>query len=176
LYLASAQGRSSALTAVGSCLGIYLILAIAYHWLVEPVAKGYAAAKLAIPETAVAQPAPPIARPELPFPAPAKRSRSTGVSDTAATPDPDIAVAPPKRSRSIAVSDTDPDIAVAPPKRSRSITVSSTAANSDASDTSPAVTPSKPARKQAAARTGRRERSGRNYHSPFDFISSAFRF
>jgi hypothetical protein len=124
--------------------------------LVEPVAKGYAAAKIAIPETAVAQPAPPIARPELPFPAPAKRSRSIGVSDTAATPDPDIAVAPPKRSRSIAVSDT--------------------AANSDASDTSVAVTPHKPARKQAAAPTGRRERSGRNYHSPFDFISSAFRF
>lgn len=128
LRLASSPRRSSsALAVVASCLGVYVIFAIGYHWLVEPVAKSYAAADKAIPETVVSHLAPPAAPPELPSAVPTKQSPSTIVSGVAAA--------------------------------------------SDAAETSAAVAPKKTPRKQAARTTGRRERPGRDYRSPWDFAS-----
>jgi hypothetical protein len=99
------------LTAVGSCLGIYVVLAIAYNWLIAPMVTDYATARAALPDTPVAYSAPsPAGSAGTPDGADTtldatpktKRSRPIMVSNSAATPEPvetSVAEAPKRRPK-----------------------------------------------------------------------------
>jgi type II secretory pathway component PulM len=66
----------SALAVVGSCLGVYIVLAMAFHWFVEPsVAKIRAVAPYQPPPAAMMQAATPVAPP-----APAARFAATSAT------------------------------------------------------------------------------------------------
>lgn len=87
--------RSSALLVVGSCIGVYVILAFAFHWLIEPtVAKSRDAAASLPPAATVAPDAQfaafARARPELPSPSPTRQAIKPPASAAvvAAAPDP----------------------------------------------------------------------------------------
>jgi hypothetical protein len=59
----SRRRGSSVFAVVGSCLGVYVVLAMAFHWFVEPsVAKSRAVAPYQPPPAAMMQAAVPIAR------------------------------------------------------------------------------------------------------------------
>jgi hypothetical protein len=59
----SRRRGSSAFAVVGSCLGVYVVLAMAFHWCVEPsVAKSRAVAPYQPPPAAMMQAAAPVAR------------------------------------------------------------------------------------------------------------------
>jgi hypothetical protein len=100
LRLASSGGRlTSSILIIAKCLAVYAVLAVGYHFLLEPAARSSPAANKAVAER-VAQPvaAPvPAALAEVLSPAPVKHVRP-GV---ALTPPPDAARAfaalPPKK-------------------------------------------------------------------------------
>lgn len=87
--------RSSTLLVVGSCIGVYVILAFAFHWLIEPtVAKSRDAAASLPPAATVAPDAQfaafARARAELPSPSPTRQAIKPPASAAvvAAAPDP----------------------------------------------------------------------------------------
>ena len=87
--------RSSALLVLGSCIGVYVILAFAFHWLIEPtVAKSRDAAASLPPAATVAPDAQfaafARARAELPSPSPTRQAIKPPASAAvvAAAPDP----------------------------------------------------------------------------------------
>ncbi len=86
--------RKSALAAAGSCLAIYVVLAVAFHWLIKPVVgKNYGPATYLPPETFAlrfdALPEAParaaLASPVAPEPA-AAAAVTAGAPDTAVAP------------------------------------------------------------------------------------------
>lgn len=71
--------RSSALLAVGSCIGVYVILAFAFHWLIEPAVATSRDAAASLPPAATVAPDAQFAafaraRAELPSPSPTRQA------------------------------------------------------------------------------------------------------
>ena len=150
MRLASLRGRlTSSFLIIAKCLAVYAVLAVGYHFLIEPVAKSSPAANKAVAER-VPQPvaaAVPAAL-EVLSPAPVKHVR------------PGVALAPP-------APDTARAFAAVPPKKSEG--------KSSEGKSSEGKSEGRPVTRQVVRTTERRERRSREAaFNPFSIFRPLF--